>query len=453
MLLKLAQLGPTGTCSATALVTSDRGRVDPETSDEFGWRNGVLGTRCLIAPATTSLRFESNASISTVRNTSGTAGAPERASDVYLINFDVDLSRATRFGRIRYGGFGRYALTSYTLREVGARERTDDEATVVAGGYAEAAVELGRGLRATGGAILAAPPHGSRPAVEPRGRLTWRPRGDRGPAVDLAGGIYRQGLLGIQDERDAGNSFTAWLPTPLGNAEVVSRHVLVGGALPAGPLRLGAEAYARRTTRQPVPIVSGAAQFTTTLTTATADAVGADVRAELRRGFVSGFVSYGYGRVQYRAAEGDFGVVLGAPVVSYAPAHDRRHQVTAVASAERGPWSASVRWQFGSGLPFTQLSGFDEAVAPIGYPDFVRDIATTRVLFERPYGGRLPTYHRLDADVARRVPLGRATLLVRGGVLNAYDRANVLYYDVFRLRRVDQFPVVPYLALRLGVDR
>lgn len=453
VLLKLAALDAGGTCSVTALYTRDRGRVDAALADEFGWTNGVLGGRCLLAPSTTALRFETNASVTYARNLSGTARAPERSSDVYLINFDLDLERATGFGRVRYGGFARYILTSYTLAEPDTRVRTDDDVALTAGGYAEATVALGARLTATAGALVAAPPRAPTPTVEPRLRLAWAPGGDRGPAFTAAGGIYRQSLLGIQDERDAGNPFTIWIPPPLGDVDVAATHALVGVSLPVGAFRLGAEAYAKRTQRQPVPIVSGAAQFTTTLTRATVVASGADVRAEVRRGAVYGFLAYGYGTVEYRSPDGSFGTILGEPVASYRPPHDRRHQVTALASYARGPWSASVRWQFGSGLPFTQLIGFDDAVLPIGYPDFVEGPTTTRVLFSRPYGGRLPAVHRLDAQVARRIELGAAEMTATAGVLNAYDRANVLYYDVYRVRRVDQLPVVPYVAVRLGAGR
>ena len=372
---------------------------------------------------------------------------------MYVVNLDVDLERATRFGRLRYGGYGRYLLTAYSLGDLYTRLRAADEATLAAGAYAEATVDLSRRISATAGALVAIPPSGGGVTVEPRGRIAWAPGGAGGPAVSLAGGVYRQGLLGIQDERDAGSTFTAWTPTPVDGAEAVATHALAGVSFPLGALRLGAEAYARRTRRQPVPIVSAAAQFTTTLTFADALATGADLRAEMRRGPTYGFVSYGLGSVEYTASEGDFGFVLGAPVVSYRPSHDRRHQITALVSYARGPWSASARWQFGSGLPYTRLVGFDDAVPPVGYPDFVGGASTTRVLFDRPYDGRLPAYHRLDASVARRVRLPSGELTVRGGVLNAYDRANVLYFDVFRVRRIDQLPIVPFVAVRLGARR
>ena len=451
--VKLAQRDAGGTCTATALYTDDQGRVDPERGDGFGWTNAVLGGRCVLAPAATAVRFETNLSGSYVGNRAGTDGDPERTSAAYLLNADVDLSRLTAYGRVRLGAYGRLVRTSYALGEQYTTVREGGGSAVTAGAYAEAEVALGAGLSATGGALVSVRPFTTALAVEPRGRLAWRPAGDGGVGLDLAGGLYRQSLLGVQDERDAGSPFTAWLQPPVGDAEAVATHAVAGATLPLGPLRLGAEAYWKRTRRQPVPVVSAAARFTTALTLADATAQGVDLRAELRRGPFYGFVGYGYGAVEYRAAEGAFGTVLGEPVTAYRPPHDRRHQLSALASVRRGPWAASARWQGGAGLPFTRVVGFDDATPVAGYPDFVGVPGTPRVLFDRPYGGRLPAYHRLDVSAERAVRVGASRLTVRGGAVNVYDRANVLYYDVFRLRRVDQLPLVPYLAVRLETGR
>ena len=448
---KLAQRGTSGTCSGSVLWTRDRGRVDPDRGDIFAWTNGVLGGRCVIAPATTPVRLETNASVTYVRNEAGLAAAPERASDVYLVNADLDLSRLTTFGRLRYGGFGRLVKTAYALGERYVASRSGDETAVTAGAYAEAEVALSAHVRATAGLLVENRAYSGGVTLQPRGRLAWRPAGDGGPGLDLAGGVYRQSLLGVSDERDAGSPFVAWTRPPVGNDETTSTHALLGATLPLGALRVGAEAYAKRTRSQPVPILSSRAQFTTALTLADATARGVDVRVEGSRGPLYGFAGYGYAEVEYQAADGDFGSFFGDPVVRYRPPHDRRHQLSALASYRRSRTMASVRWQYGSGLPFTRVIGFDDAVPPVGLPDVRTDPGTTRVLFDRPYDGRLPAFHRLDVSVGRSVPFRGGALTVQAGAINAYDRANVFYFDVFRVKRVDQLPLVPFVSAKLEV--
>jgi hypothetical protein len=73
----------------------------------------------------------------------------------------------------------------------------------------------------------------------------------------------------------------------------------------------------------------------------------------------------------------------------------------------------------------------------------------TRLVLDRPFTGRLPAMHRLDLSLERGfdIPAGRLTL--QGGAINAYDRRNMFFYDLYTGRRVDQLRLVPYAALTL----
>jgi hypothetical protein len=73
----------------------------------------------------------------------------------------------------------------------------------------------------------------------------------------------------------------------------------------------------------------------------------------------------------------------------------------------------------------------------------------TRVLFDRPYEGRLPPYHRLDVSLERSFVRNAQRWTVQAGAINLYDRANLFYYDVFTVRRVNQLPLVPFVSLKL----
>jgi len=194
----------------------------------------------------------------------------------------------------------------------------------------------------------------------------------------------------------------------------------------------------------------GVAQFTTELGRADGDVYGADTRIEYTTQSFHGFVGYGYGWVQYQAAQAEFSTWFGEPVQSYHPPHDRRHQVNAVANWEIGGFEASARWQFGSGLPFTRPIGFDEA---FDYTKNLHDVhaglGTMRLLLEKPYTARLPMVHRLDLALERGFDLSVGRLLLQAGVVNAYDRRNMFYYDLFTGRRADQLPLAPYASVTL----
>ena len=84
---------------------------------------------------------------------------------------------------------------------------------------------------------------------------------------------------------------------------------------------------------------------------------------------------------------------------------------------------------------------------------FVTEAGTPTVLLEeQPFRGLTPAYYRIDLSVERDVPVGAALLTLQASVINATDRANFFYYDAFRANRVDQFPLIPSLGLRVAFD-
>jgi hypothetical protein len=145
------------------------------------------------------------------------------------------------------------------------------------------------------------------------------------------------------------------------------------------------------------------------------------------------------------------GAWVDEPVVEYTPPHDLRHKVGATANVETDWGTANVRWQFSTGLPFTRVYGYDTMLEIRGQRDLPTEVVgIPRALYQRPYGGRLPPYHRLDVSLQRTFSLTSGVdLSASAGAMNAYDRANVFYVDIFTLDRVDQLPVLPYLSFEV----
>ncbi len=72
-----------------------------------------------------------------------------------------------------------------------------------------------------------------------------------------------------------------------------------------------------------------------------------------------------------------------------------------------------------------------------------------RVIYERPFSGELPAYHRMDLSAGRKFTTDRADVTVQGSVINVYNRANLFYLDVFTLKRADQLPIVPSIGVKV----
>jgi hypothetical protein len=138
---------------------------------------------------------------------------------------------------------------------------------------------------------------------------------------------------------------------------------------------------------------------------------------------------------------------------NYFPNFDRRHNLNLMATYTWGKdksWNMNTRWNFGSGFPFTQTQGFYEQVS------FRNGVSTDPlsqngqlgIFFTDINTGRLPTFHRLDFSVSKKITLSaRKSVGLNFTVTNVYNRANIFYFDRVNYRRVDQLPFMPTLGI------
>jgi hypothetical protein len=141
----------------------------------------------------------------------------------------------------------------------------------------------------------------------------------------------------------------------------------------------------------------------------------------------------------------------------YAPVFDRRHNMNFVASYTFGKdrnWEAGARWNFGSGLPFTQTLGYYEPVEAVGgvAVDYVySNTNDLGVLYADLNEGRLPAYHRLDLNLKRSFKLGNNVKMdANFSATNAYSRDNIFYIDRVTGDRVDQLPLIPAIGVEIS---
>jgi hypothetical protein len=137
----------------------------------------------------------------------------------------------------------------------------------------------------------------------------------------------------------------------------------------------------------------------------------------------------------------------------YNPVWDRRHNVNLVASyafAKYDSWKVNVRWNFGSGFPFTQTQGYYGSVPFNGNvnTNYLTSNADLAVIFGPLNQGRLPAYHRMDVGVTKIWKLDEHKQIdLDLSVTNAYDRQNIFYFDRVRFERVDQLPLLPSVGV------
>lgn len=432
-------------CSLLAMHTSDRGQIDPQVKQSYvSWNNKLVGLKC-VTLRPNGQRVEANWSYSGSSSAAVTYGASKLTSSIWRVQNDTHASDV--FGGIPVeGGYEVYVqVMDYDLSDLFADQAKKSDGIFGASVYGEAELPIGSNLDVKPGVVLVAAPYSG---VEPRLRASWTPFGTSGGTLQGALGIYRQSVVGTSDMRDVGSVFTAWMSAPDGKPLQALQAILGWQQSLGGGFNGSVEGYYKDLKNIPVPVWQSVAEFTTTLGRADGTVYGADARIELTRPHFYGFIGYGYNWTLYRAAQAAFADWFGQPVQSYHPAHDRRNQVNALATVDLGQFKLSARWQFGSGLPYTQPLGFDEGFDfSNGLYDVHKDLGTTRLVLNKPFTARMPAVHRLDVSIERYFDLSAGRLTLQAGAVNAYDRRNMFYYDLFTGHRLDQLPLAPYLSV------
>lgn len=170
----------------------------------------------------------------------------------------------------------------------------------------------------------------------------------------------------------------------------------------------------------------------------TGRAYGADVQLKYEKGQL-----YLWGVYSYTVVDRYDGVQV------YNPVWDRRHNVNLVASYAFGKfdaWKVNLRWNYGSGFPFTRTQGFYGAVPFNGdiNTNYATSNADLAIVFGPLNDGRLPAYARVDAGVTKTWRFDEhKSLELDLGVTNALNRENIFYFDRVRYERVNQLPLLP----------
>ena len=446
--------GSGAACNITGMHTYDRGRINTDQNTSLSWSNATVGGTCLLFGEGLNHAFELTGGLTYFENSAGTAGTPERTASLRRIYFSLDREQDLLGSTLDLGM--RWTTTQYAANL--------DEKFVSLGLVQQNGASL-QAFAATewtlGDVLTVTPSIGThltgrrieRPTYEPRLRLAIRPDGTDQQEISLAVGKYNQVDQGITDERDAGTVFTVWTPSESGDPLPQAIHGIVGYRQRIGSfMEASVEGYVKDLRNIPVPQWTTEARFNTRTTIANGLTYGVDARIELTADPLYAYVGYGWTKVSYEAARDDLGAWIEGDLFSYAPPHDRRHQVNTVVSYDLAGFTANASWEFGSGRPYTKVYGFNVALSlPQQFPS--TSPGTAQVFYDRPYGARLPVYHRLDVSLERAFTLSdRLSLESKLGAINTYDRSNIFYYDVNALQRVDQSPLLPYLSLRVIIE-
>ena len=279
--------------------------------------------------------------------------------------------------------------------------------------------------------------------------------------LKFAAGLYSQNLLAASNERDVVNLFTGFLSGPeeqifkLNTTEIANKNIQTAGHLIAGieyeysnRLNFNAEVYFKNFSQLIVVNRNKLLPSDPNFSTESGQAYGFDISADYKFKDFSIKANYALGYVFRNDGE-----------QVYPPVFDRRHNVNILSNYNFGEyksWSASIRWNLGSGFPLTRSQGFynfspfSEGIGT----DYIQDNpdVISIIYEENRNAGRLPYYHRLDASLSKTIKLGsKRELIVDASVTNVYNRQNIFYFDRVNFNRVNQLPVLASLGLKMSL--
>ncbi len=280
-------------------------------------------------------------------------------------------------------------------------------------------------------------------------------------AAKLAVGRYAQFLHSLRDE-ELPIGIDIWVLAGQRAPHVVSDQVQGGIEAFRGAWYTSLEGYYRKFTGVTSNnLADDPNTDTDDLLAGRGTSYGADLLVRRAEGRLRGFLSASWLKALRTFPDITSGE-LPVPEVTYAPVFDRRLDLDLVLRALLPrDWEAGIRWNLGSGLPYTRPLGsylyYEYHIVSRGRRRLndSPDSARTAVLLGPRNGERYPAYHRLDFSLRKTMEKSWGTFTPYLEVLNVYNRKNVLFYfydynsDPPVRSGVSMFPLLPTLGVEV----
>lgn len=183
---------------------------------------------------------------------------------------------------------------------------------------------------------------------------------------------------------------------------------------------------------------------------------GADLIVRRDVGEITGWISISL--LKARRTFPDTGAGLeAAPIIEYPPVFDRRLDVDLVLRrALPLEIEAGLRWNFGTGLPYTRPLGAFEIYRAQMIDLLVDPTYATGIVYGPRNGERYPVRHRMDISFRKTWEKGWGRITPHVSIVNVYNRKNVLFYS-FNFRHEtpvrtgsSMIPILPTIGVEVS---
>ncbi len=430
-------------------------RVAFDNSYSLNWNTFGAGTNFLLIPASTNLVIGGYMSYSNYDITFDEGGNAPRNSSIDGFNVGLDFSYYGANTEIKYGVEVSGFQTALNFRTPLGLTIDQTQNNTELGGFVKFKQRYGKlvlepGLRVQYYASI------SEVSIEPR--LGAKVNVTDGFRLKFAGGIYSQNLISTVSERDVVNLFVGFLSGPdeqlfkpnsteLADTKLQKAiHGIAGVEIDLTERwELNVEPYIKRFS-QLIGLNRNKREVRDpNYISETGNAYGIDFLLKYNDPNQAVWATYSLGYVDRNDGR-----------VIYPATFDRRHNINLLYTRTFGKqkaWEASVRWNFGTGFPFTLTQGFYHGINFLDGVD--QDYLTQNndisiIYSDKRNGGRLSAFHRLDASVKHNWKIGKYTRLESTmSVTNIYDRNNIFYLERLTNKRIYQLPILPSISLAL----
>ena len=420
------------------------------------WKNYGAGTNFSIIPASSSILVNGLFGYTNYSTGIIEADEPARESDIRELTAQVDFTFFGKNSELNYGIEILSISTDFDFTNPYKVKLSQNQNTTEIGTYAKyrriiSNLVIEPGIRLQ---YYASP---AKFSFEPRLGLKYNVTDKL--RLKAAGGLYTQNILSTNNDRDVVNLFTGFLTGPEGivtdfDGNPIDNKLMKAGHLIGGieyditnHLTINVESYYKDFSQIVVVNRNKTSLTDADFTTETGKAYGIDFNFKYDFNKLYLWGTYSYGHVNRFDGEQEYPTVF-----------DRRHNVNLLASynlSKNGDFSVSARWNMGSGFPFTKSQGFYDNInylQGIGTDYTTENPDNVGIIYsDIRNGGRLPYYHRLDLSIQKTFEISKyVSTEITASVTNAYDRANIFYFDRIRYNRVDQLPILPSLNVKFN---
>ncbi len=440
---------------------------------DLKWENWGAGTNFVLVPAGSAVLIDGVFSYSNYDLQLAEGNLPPRTSQITGFNGGLNFKYFMGANEARYGVEVLGFKTNFSFFNSLGRTYEQEQNTSEIAGYFNYRLNIGKAPATAGythrfvidpGIRLHYYASLSVPNIEPRFGFKWNVNEDL--RFKLAAGRYSQNLVAANNDRDVVNLFYGFLSSPESLPRTVpqrdgttrdlkdplqrANHYVAGVEYDlTRELTLNFEVYLKDF-RQ-VTNLNRNKYFNDTPEFAdkpdalkkdyiveTGYAYGGDVQLKYEKDQLYLWAVYSYTYVDRYDG-----------IQEYNPIWDRRHNVNLVGSYAFGKfdaWKVNVRWNYGSGFPFTPTQGSYGSVPFNGdiNTNYANSNADLSIIFGNLNSNRLPDYARMDLGVTKTWRFDEHRQLELDlSLTNALNRENIFYFDRVRYERVNQLPFLP----------